>query len=136
MRQLAILVSLAAAATTAMGVHAGELAPYEASYHFITQGINAGTVTTTLRRDDQGQWTAERVAQPRGFARLLTEPSHELSQLELTGGNVRPVRYVGSNGGPEHDVSLRFDWQRRRATGSIGSKPVDETLRPGMQDDL
>jgi hypothetical protein len=133
----AVLV-LAGFAVTAAGamVRAGELTPYQASYNFTTHGINAGAITTTLRHSDQGQWSAERVAQPRGFARLLTDATRERSELEIAGGGVRPLRYSGSNGGAEHEVSLNFDWQQKRATGTIAGKPIDTALKPGMQDDL
>jgi hypothetical protein len=130
-----VMTGLALAAFSAAAC-AGELTPYQASYSLNTHGINAGTITTTLRRDVQGKWIAERNAQPRGFARLLTDPSHEQSDLELSDGSVRPLRYVGSNGGAEHDVKLSFDWPRQRAAGTIGGTPVDEALKSGMQDDL
>jgi hypothetical protein len=132
-----VVVSLALAGLAAgTGAAAGELLPYEASYRFTTHGINAGTVTTSLHRDDKGQWAAERSAQPRGFARLLTDPSHEHSDLEISANGIRPIRYAGSNGGPAHEVKLSFDWQRQRATGSINGKDFDAELKPGMQDDL
>jgi len=130
------VIAVVTAAGAGARARAGGLTPYEAAYRFETHGINAGTVTTMLRRDDQGQWIAERNAQPRGFARLLTDASHERSELELSGGGIRPLRYTGSNGGPDHDVNLSFDWQRQRATGTIAGRPIDEALKPGMQDDL
>lgn len=137
-RQRWPVAALCAALLLAGGVTAGELRPYEASYAITWKGMTAGITTVSLRQGEAGRWTYDSVTEPRGLFRMVTDGVRQHSEMELTASGIRPLRYTGDDGSAkaDRDMTLRFDWETGRVSGTAEGKPVDEEILPGTQDDL
>jgi hypothetical protein len=60
------------------------------------------------------------------------------SEFSLAADGVRPSRYHADDGSAnsKRSVTLSFDWNTMRVTGTAEGKPVDAPLKPGTQDGL
>ncbi|MCP5328388.1 MAG: DUF3108 domain-containing protein [Steroidobacteraceae bacterium] len=144
---LAALTLLSAMATPAGRAmqHGGEagraaqdlLQPFRAEFVLEWKGMNAASASLELTRQSAGQYTYTSRNNARGvFRALLSGELVQISRLQLEAGHVRPLSYRGEDGSPDErrDVSLDFDWQRQRVTGTAEQRAVDLALQPGMQD--
>jgi hypothetical protein len=99
--------------------------------------MNAASATLELTRQAGGHYTYVSRNTARGvFRAVLPGELVQTSRLLVEAGQVRPLSYRGDDGSPDkrRDVSLDFDWERQRVTGTAETKPVDLPLQSGLQD--
>lgn len=122
-----------AAATDAHGV----LRPFKAEFALEWRGMNAASASLELTRQAGSHYTYVSRNNARGvFRAVLPGELVQTSRLLVEAGQVRPLSYRGDDGSPDQrrDVSLDFDWERQRVTGTAETKPVDLALQTGLQD--
>ncbi|MCC6172744.1 MAG: DUF3108 domain-containing protein [Gammaproteobacteria bacterium] len=115
----------------------GVLQPFRAEFVLEWKGINAASASLELSRESPGRYTYVSRNNARGmFRAVFPDELAQISRLQLEGGRVRPLSYRGDDGSRDtrRDVSLDFDWERRRVTGTAERRPVDLELQPGLQD--
>lgn len=134
----------ALAAVALAGAHAGFAAdwvptPFHATYAVQWKGMNAGTSTLDLRRTGADSWEYASRSNARGLFRIaIPDTVAQESKLRLVAGQARPLEFRGDDGGDatDRDVSLDFDWQRMRITGTAENKPVDLAMPPDIHDPM
>jgi Protein of unknown function (DUF3108) len=102
-------------------------------------GMGAGTSTLQLTRNSPTEFTYKSSNTAQGIFRLaIPDTITQVSHMSVADGQVRPKSYVGDDGSSDtsKDVSLKFDWDAMRVTGTAEDKPVDVALTPGVQDSL
>jgi hypothetical protein len=134
--RLTALSALAACPATADDL---ALQPFVASYSVEWRGMSAGTSTFELARSgtDEYVYSSRNVA--RGLFRLAVPGTvTQTSRFTIENGVVQPSSYRADDGssGTARDVTLSFDWQAGRATGTAEDRPVNLTLKPGTQDSI
>jgi hypothetical protein len=113
--------------------------PFRITFAVEWHGMSAGTSTLELTRKGANEYTYQSRNTARGFFRLaLPDTITQLSTFSITDGEVVPSSYVGDDGSSDtsRDVSLKFDWNAKKVTGTAEDKPVDQPLQPGVQDSL
>jgi hypothetical protein len=118
---------------------AAELQPFVARYTFSWHGMTVGESTLRLERDLGDKWKYTSATAPRGLGRLYR--SRDIlneSLIEQTAAGMRPLSYRAEDGSDskERDSELRFDWERQRVTGTVGTRQIDMEVPEGTQDDL
>jgi Protein of unknown function (DUF3108) len=109
------------------------LAPFSARYLADWNGINIGTSDLDLKPDTEpGHYVYTWTITARGIFRLYRAEVTQKSWLSVTGDHVRPDKYRAEDG--KSKVDLDFDWNSRHARGMSEDKPVDLTLKDGVQD--
>jgi hypothetical protein len=114
---------------------AGFVAKFAIEWH----GITAGYTTLELAQTSANTYTYKSRNMARGIFRLaFPDVISQTSTFAIVNGEVRPQTYHADDGEPDSDkaVTLRFDWQTRRVTGTAEKKPVDLALESGTQDTL
>ncbi len=110
--------------------------PQPFSAHYVAQwkSIDVGSSDLELVRGMQpGRYVYTWRIRAGGIFRLIYR--HDVVQkswLEVDGTDVRPLTYEAQDG--DSRIHLDFDWNARRAQGTITGKPVDLALRDGTQD--
>jgi Protein of unknown function (DUF3108) len=122
-----------AAVTTAAVTTAAAIAPFSAHYSADWKSMNVGSSDIELKPDAQPDhyvytWTIT----ARGVFRLYRAGLLQKSWFSIDAGHVRPEKYHAEDGAST--VSLDFDWNERRATGTSEGKPVQFALADGIQD--
>jgi len=115
----------------------GLLRPFKAEFALEWRGMNAASASLELTRQAGGHYTYVSRNTARGvFRAVLPGELIQTSRLLVEAGQVRPLSYRGDDGSPDQrrDVSLDFDWERQRVTGTAETKPVDLALQSGLQD--
>jgi len=115
-----------------------EIQPFSALYSVEWHGINAGTSTLELTRQNDSTWLYRSRNTARGlFLVAIPDPVTETSVFRIVEDTVEPLHYTSDNGSrKERNQDLYFDWDRRRATGQSQQQPVDLALEKGAQDNL
>ena len=113
--------------------------PFKLTFGVEWRGMNAGTSVLELTRHSATEWTYKSSNTARGLFRIaLPDTITQVSRFKIENGAVVPLTYVGDDGSSDtsKDVSLKFDWDARKVTGTAENKPVDQPLTPGVQDGL
>jgi hypothetical protein len=114
--------------------------PFTAVYEVSYRGIRAGLLTLKLSRDDAtGRYTYETTADPSMLARFfISSSAMERTVMDIGPEGVRPLEWSFEDGksSTEKDGHLKFDWDRKLASGVIEGQPVELPLEPGVQDRL
>jgi len=139
--------AIAAAAPAATQVDGGAAAsavpddaalrPFKAEFVLDWKGIDAASATLELTRQAGNHYTYVSRNTARGlFRAVLPGELMQTSQLLVEAGQVKPLSYRGDDGTADtrRDVSLDFDWERLRVTGTAEQKPVDLAAQAGVQD--
>ncbi len=131
----AVALGLLALAFTRLAA-AAELKPYEASYSGIWHGMTVAVSTLTLERSGD-TWTYTSRSEPRGLGRLASGvfPPLQVSIVKVSGAGVLAQSFRSEGGDASKAVSLKYDWQSHRVTGSYEGTAVDLPLTPQVQDD-
>jgi Protein of unknown function (DUF3108) len=131
------LLTFAAQATNAAAPD--DSADFTAKFAIEWHGITAGYTTLELTRTASDTYTYKSRNMARGIFRLaFPDVISQTSTFAIVNGEVRPATYHADDGEPDSDkaVTLRFDWQAGRITGTAEKKPVDLALQSGTQDTL
>lgn len=138
--KLATTIAFALFAVLTVHADSAALPPsFTASYAASYRGIEAGTLTFSLRPESPGRYVYETKADPSFLARLVVSRNAiERSEMLIDENGVRPLRWTLDDGkaGDKDDGSLTFDWDAGRVTGRADAKSVDLPTQPGIQDRL
>lgn len=135
---LAAISTLAsAAALTATPLTAP--APFEATFAVTWKGMNAGTSSLALTRTDGGgyRYTSRNLA--RGIFKVaIPDAVTQTSEFRIDDGRVVPSAYRADDGSSDtkRDITLDFDWNKGRITGTAENEPVDLPIERGTQDPM
>jgi hypothetical protein len=116
------------------------LKPFSARYQVQWHSLNVGTSDLILRQPgsaDEYEYTSRSNAH--GIFRLaFSDEITQTSTFTVKDGHVQPVKFRGDDGTPstKQDVTLDFDWEKRRLKGVSEDKPVDLALQPDTQDPM
>lgn len=102
-------------------------------------GMSAGTSTLELTRQGPNEFTYKSSNTARGLFRIaIPDTVTQTSTFTIVDGIVTPSSYVGDDGSSDNsrDVSLQFDWNAKRVTGTAEQRPVNQPIEPGVQDSL
>jgi hypothetical protein len=113
--------------------------PFKITFAVEWRGMSAGTSVLELTRKSATEFTYQSSNTARGLFRLaLPDTITQTSSFSIVNGQVVPSVYVGDDGSSDtsRDVSLKFDWDARKVTGTAENRPVDQPLEPGVQDSL
>ena len=127
------------AVTAAHAAASSDVQPYSASYSVEWRGMGAGTSTVELARIEGDRWSYTSRNLARGLFRLaLPNPITQSSVFRIRDGRVVPLTYRVDDGSKAttRDVSLDFDWDAGRVTGTAEDESVDLELPAGAQDAL
>jgi hypothetical protein len=135
---LGLLLAGIAPALASAGTTGAALRPYEVVYEFSAYGIDAGSMSLTLRQETPTEWTYVSRSEPRGLFQLVRSASRTItSRMIIDQRGVRPLLSTDTEGGERTPRSeVHFDWTANRATGYAEGQKIDMELRPGVQDDL
>ena len=143
---LALLLAVIAPALTSgcfpalasAGTTGAALQPYEVVYEFSAYGIDAGTVSLSLRQETPEEWTYVSRSEPRGLFQLVRSASRTItSRMIIDQHGVRPLVSTDTEAGERAPrTEVHFDWTANRATGYAEGQKIDMELRAGVQDDL
>jgi Protein of unknown function (DUF3108) len=113
--------------------------PFRITFGVEWRGMSAGASTLELTRKNENEYTYQSRNTARGLFRLaLPDTITQTSNFSIDNGEVVPSTYVGDDGSSDtsRDVSLSFDWNAKKVTGTAENQPVDQPLEPGVQDSL
>jgi hypothetical protein len=113
--------------------------PFKITFGVEWHGMSAGTSILELARKSPTEWTYKSSNTARGLFRLaLPDTITQVSNFKIDNGTIVPLSYIGDDGTSDtsRDVSLKFDWDAHKVTGTAENKPVDQALTPGVQDSL
>lgn len=114
-------------------LHAFDLVPFTASYHFNIDNKLSGTATRTLEKKSGDSWRYTFIAS----APLAT--ASETSDFRFDGRTVTPLTYAQNRKifMIKKKSSVDFDWKKRSATGRRDGKDnANYTLQAGTLDSL
>ncbi len=113
-----------------------DMKPFKASYVVEWKGISAASTTIELRATGDGTFEYETMNTPRGVFRMaLPDSLSQTSTFKIVDGQVVPQRFRGTDE-KERPVDLRFDWSRKRVTGTAKGNAVDAELPADAQDPM
>jgi hypothetical protein len=128
----AILTGPTAGSQTPSAADAG-LAPFAAHYQADWKSINVGTSDLELKPDaEPGHYLYTWTITAHGIFRLYRPEVTQRSWLSIHADHVRPEKYQAEDGAST--VSLNFDWDAARVTGTSETKTVDLKVKDGTQD--
>ncbi len=129
----AALVALVGARARAALATPGAFSARYAVHH---GGMRVGDLAMSLTPNGAG-WLFETRVKPNAvFALMSSAKVRERSELELTGGVLRPLAYRYSDGEAKREVSSFFDWTNERLVSQRGGKPLQVALPTGAFDRL
>jgi hypothetical protein len=134
-----LAVAVLALARAAGAAAADDPADFTAKFAIEWHGITAGYTTLELTHSAANSYTYKSRNMAHGIFRLaFPDVISQTSTFTIVDGEVRPATYHADDGEPDSDktVTLRFDWQTRRVTGTAEKKAVDLALQSGTQDTL
>lgn len=135
----ALLVASLVLGTVRTAAAPPPLEPFQASFEVVFRGMNAGTSSLELTRDNGTRWRYVSRNEARGLFKLaLPGEIRQISVFVLEDGRPRPRRYVADDGtkSTDKDISLEFDWPNGRVRGTAEGKAVDLPLQAGLQDGM
>lgn len=116
-----------------------ELAPFEAEFRMLRDGLHIADARFTLARDGEDGWAFTSETKPAGFIALLRKDvivEHSAFRM----GAERPIplhyRYEHRGSSKDRDGRYAYDWQRARVTGVFRGQPIDLALERGTLDPL
>jgi hypothetical protein len=129
---LAIMAGPTAGAQTPSAAD-GSIAPFSAHYQADWKSINVGTSDLELKPDaEPGHYLYTWTITAHGIFRLYRSEVTQKSWLSIHADHVRPEKYRAEDGAST--VSLDFDWDAGRVTGTSETKTVDLKVQDGIQD--
>jgi Protein of unknown function (DUF3108) len=109
------------------------IAPFSAHYLADWKSINVGTSDLELKPDAQpGHYLYTWTITAHGIFRLYRAEVTQKSWLSINADHVRPEKYRAEDG--SSSVSLDFDWDAGRVSGTSEKKTIDLKLKAGTQD--
>jgi Protein of unknown function (DUF3108) len=141
-KTLALIASLLVSAVLPMSKAAAseiELAPFSVNFEVNFRGMNAGTASLELTRDNGSAWRYVSRNNARGIFRLaFPSEIRQTSVFTLLDSEVRPLRYSADDGteAKDRDIQLRFDWNAGRVRGVAEKAQVDLPIEVGLQDGM
>jgi hypothetical protein len=125
--------------TTNLPAATPPLEPFQVSFEVAYRGMNAGTSSLELTRDNGNRWRYVSRNEARGLFKLaLPGEIRQTSVFELEDDKPRPLSYTADDGtkATDKDIALEFDWAAGRVRGMAEREPVDLPLRAGVQDGM
>jgi hypothetical protein len=116
-----------------------ELTPFSVNFEVNFRGMNAGTASLELTRDNGGAWRYVSRNNARGLFRLAFPGEiRQTSVFSIIDSEVRPLRYNADDGtnSKERDIQLQFDWSAGRVRGVAENARVDLPIESGLQDGM
>lgn len=116
-----------------------EFAAFEVSYEVVFRGLNAGTASLELRRENGDRWRYESRNEARGLFRLAFPGEiTQTSVMRIDADRVLPLQYRADDGteSTDKDIALRFDHDLQRVTGTAERINVNLPLEIGLQDPM
>jgi len=116
-----------------------ELTPFSVNFEVNFRGMNAGTASLELTRDNGGAWRYVSRNNARGLFRLAFPGEiRQTSVFSIIDSEVRPLRYNADDGtnSKERDIQLQFDWSAGRVRGLAENARVDLPIESGLQDGM
>jgi len=116
-----------------------ELTPFSVYFEVNFRGMNAGTASLELARDNGGAWRYVSRNNARGLFRLAFPGEiRQTSVFSIIDSEVRPLRYNADDGtnSKERDIQLQFDWSAGRVRGVAENARVDLPIESGLQDGM
>ncbi|MEO8063263.1 MAG: DUF3108 domain-containing protein [Pseudomonadota bacterium] len=111
-----------------------DLKPFKATYVAEWKGITAATSTVELIRSGSDTYAYSSVNSARGLFRLaFPDALTQTSTFRIVGGQVVPLTFRGTDE-KERPIDLKFDWDKKRVTGTAKERAVDLELPEGAQD--
>ncbi len=130
---LALLAGVAAARADD-----GALAPFTAEYDVRYGSLSVGSNRTELRRaSEPDRWIIESRSRASGLAKLVASGTlSQRSSFGLDGQVPKPLSYRFDDGtdDTDQDVTLEFDWDAARISGTAKDEAVAIATTPGLQD--
>jgi hypothetical protein len=113
-------------------LHAFELTPFTASYHFNVDNKLSGSATRTLEKTGSNEWQ---------YIFSATAPlsaTTETSRFSFDGKTVTPLAYDQKLKVfmIKKQASISFNWKTMKATGRRDARSVEYAIKPGMLDAL
>lgn len=142
MKTLALIASLLVSAALPRPEAAAsetELAPFSVHFEVNFRGMNAGTASLELTRENGGAWRYVSRNNARGIFRLAFPGEiRQTSVFTVADSEIRPLRYSADDGteAKDRDIQLRFDWSAGRVRGIAENTPVDLPVELGLQDGM
>ena len=142
MKTLASIASLLISALMTWPLSASaetELTPFSVNFEVNFRGMNAGTASLELTRDNGGAWRYVSRNNARGLFRLAFPGEiRQTSVFSIIDSEVRPLRYNADDGtnSKERDIQLQFDWSAGRVRGVAENARVDLPIESGLQDGM
>ncbi len=137
-RWIAIALMLLAA-TTGRADGATSIAPFSVSYEVIFRGLNAGTASLTLQRENGNRWRYESRNEARGLFRLaLPGEILQTSVFRIDDHVVIPLHYRADDGtdSTDKDIALNFDHAAGKVTGVAERINLSLPIESGVQDPM
>jgi len=130
---------LSVAAHTAEPVAQSALTPFAVTYDVVFRGMNAGSSSLELTRENNGQWRYVSRNNARGIFRLaLPGEIRQTSIFTIDNGGIKPLRYTADDGtkSTAKDIQLEFDWADGKVRGLAEEHRVELALPAGLQDGM
>jgi hypothetical protein len=118
---------------------ATSIAPFSVSYEVTFRGLNAGTASLTLQRENGDRWRYESRNEARGLFRLaLPGEIIQTSVFRIDNHVVIPLQYRADDGtdSTDKDISLTFDHAAGKVTGVAGRTNLSLPIEAGAQDPM
>jgi len=126
------VLAAAAAGGTARAADAS-IAPFAAHYLAQWKDINVATSNLELKQDtDPDHYVYTWITTARGIFRLYRTQVSQKSWLSISADHVRPEKYRADDGSDK--VSVDYDWNELRLSGTSQGKPVQISIKDGTQD--
>ena len=117
---------------------AASLEPFVAKYQAKYTWLSVGDIRLELKADSApDRWILESRGDASGLAKLVASaPLVQTSWIQVDGARVRPVKFRFDDGSDKatEDISIDFNWQAGRATGTSKDRAVDVDLPANAQD--
>ncbi|MGH8480406.1 MAG: DUF3108 domain-containing protein [Gammaproteobacteria bacterium] len=138
-RRYGVLITAAALHCVAVGVYAGPLEPFSATYRLEMAGLTIGTIERQLAPGPNGRYRYRSESRAKGLAKLLFDDHLiEESLFAATATGPRPVvyssRYTGHKG--PSTVSVRFDWRHSKIKNQKNDRRWELPLSASVFDKL
>jgi len=115
------------------------ISPFSVSYEVIFRGLNDGTASLTLQRDNGDRWRYESRNEARGLFRLAFPGEiTQTSVFRIDDDVVIPIQYRADDGteSTDKDIALNFDHAAGKATGVAERLNVNLPIESGVQDPM
>jgi hypothetical protein len=115
------------------------ITPFSVSYEVIFRGLNAGTASLTLQRENGARWRYESRNEARGLFRLAFPGEiTQTSLFRIDNDLVIPLEYRADDGSEstDKDISLNFDHAAGKVTGVAERINVNLPIESGVQDPM